>query len=552
MTTWDVTRYGATRNGGGDDTSAINYVINTLARPGDTVLLPAGTYDVTGSGTASAGAISIRTSGITLAGAGQGQTVVRLASTWSGDLTGIVRIDSGTSVSDVTIRDLTIDGQDRPGDVKGLYVGGGSSGARHGSVLIQRITVTDVATYAIDPHSNAQDVVILDSIARDSGWQRVDGKTYAGFTVAGVLDAFLLGNLAQHNGSHGFNVVSGSADVGLVGNVATGNADNGVAIQRGSSAPATHDVVVVGTAVSGNGDAAIRVGEMTSPERITADVLLSGNQQAWSVEAARQVLDLLAARPPGAAAPTDAGSLLAGSSAADRLAGGSYGEIGFGMGGADVIEGGGGNDILDGGSGGDRLTGGNGGDLLLGGSGADTLVGGNGADLMMGGSGADSSLAGGSGNDLIHGGSGNDVLFGEAGDDVLMGGGGGDRLWGGAGNDWLRGGSGIDTLGGGDGRDVFVWTARSDANSSEIVADFRTGRGGDVLAVGELLSGYAGNAAPFVRLQAGSAGTLVSIDPDGNGSASPYALALLQGVSATLAGLLAGGNLSLVDDDLSA
>lgn len=552
MTVWDVTRHGAVPDDGRDDTAAINRVINDLARPGDTVLLPAGTYSVTGTGAVSAGAISIAQSGITLAGAGQGETVVRLAAGWTGDLTGIVRTDSSVDVADVTIRDLTIDGADRPGNIKGLYVGGGSSGALHASILIERVEVEDVSAYAFDPHGRSRDVVLRDCFAHDSGWQLIDGKRFSGFTVAGVLDGLLIGNEAVRNGSHGFNLVGGAADIGLLGNRAADNAGNGIAIQRGGDPFSTHDILAHWNAAGGNDDAAIRVGELASPDRIVGDVLVGRNPvAAWDVDVAAGARDTAVNARPLVPGPFDAARPLYGDSGADMLGGGDGPDLGLGMGGQDRLRGRGGKDLLAGGSAGDRLSGGDAGDVLMGGSGGDALYGGAGGDVLMAGSGDDGTIYGGAGGDLAHGGSGHDELFGRDGDDILVGGSGQDRLFGGAGNDYLRGGTGSDVLAGGAGRDYFDFDMRGEGGGGEAIVDFAPGSSGDVLGIGALLTGYElGEETDFVSVAARSGGTLVSIDPDGAGAAQAFALVLLRDLTVRLAPLVAEGNIDFGTSDV--
>ena len=123
------------------------------------------------------------------------------------------------------------------------------------------------------------------------------------------------------------------------------------------------------------------------------------------------------------------------------------------------------------------------------------LFGNDGDDWLIGGDGAD-GLHGGLDNDRMDGGAGNDSLMGNSGDDVLNGDEGDDALFGSLGNDVLRGGAGSDSLSGGSGADRFMYDAVG--NGVDVITDFGTG---DVLAIGNLLSGFAaGREADFVRL----------------------------------------------------
>ena len=112
--------------------------------------------------------------------------------------------------------------------------------------------------------------------------------------------------------------------------------------------------------------------------------------------------------------------------------------------------------------------------VLAGTSDDDTLTGTSDADRIEGLAGAD-TLSGGAGNDILRGGEGNDILLGEGDDDILIGG---------AGNDTLTGGSGSNT---------FRWGADDGGTSSDpavdVITDFTTGSGGDVLDISDILVG---------------------------------------------------------------
>ena len=127
------------------------------------------------------------------------------------------------------------------------------------------------------------------------------------------------------------------------------------------------------------------------------------------------------------------------------------------------------------------------------------------------------------GDDIIRASTGNDTLYGDAGNDVLFGG---------AGNDTIVGGSGADVLTGGSGSDTFMYL-KTDAAAVDTITDFDTGVGGDMLGIGDLLSGYSAvNAAQFVTFRESGSNTIVSIDRDGAGGAFGFQdLVVLQGVT---------------------
>ncbi|EIF42641.1 VCBS, partial [gamma proteobacterium BDW918] len=244
---------------------------------------------------------------------------------------------------------------------------------------------------------------------------------------------------------------------------------------------------------------------------------------------------------------TAADDSIVGGATNDAISGGDGNDVLDGGAGSDVISGGAGDDTLLGGDGRDSLAGGAGNDTLLGGAGGDHLDGGLGDDFIDGGAG-DDVAQGGAGSDKIYGGAGADTLRGDAGDDSLFGGSGDDSLLGGKGEDVLSGGQGDDNLMGGDGRDIFVWTnadkGTSTAPAEDVVLDFETGAGGDVLHLADLLQGEeSGELSDYLSFQSdGAGGTIVNIDISGDTGTSQQHITL-KGVDLT-----AGG--SLTDQDI--
>ncbi|MBM6582484.1 hypothetical protein ILT44_19960, partial [Microvirga sp. BT689] len=119
----------------------------------------------------------------------------------------------------------------------------------------------------------------------------------------------------------------------------------------------------------------------------------------------------------------------------------------------------------------------------------DTVDGAGGDDFLFGGSGHD-SIIGGQGNDNLEGGSGNDTLNGGDGDDTLSDYSGTNVMDGGAGADTFynvsSSGSGTDTLSGGEGLDRYSlnW---SSGDAADVITDFQTGPGGDVVSIYNVL-----------------------------------------------------------------
>jgi len=129
----NVKRYGATGNGTTDDSAAIQAAI-AAAGSGNAVFLPSGTYAVATS-------ISLR-DGVSLIGAGIEATTIKGI---AGLATAVLLGTSGNTVSDVTIRDLTIDGNRTAfaTNVKGVQV---TAGAR---ITIEKVRFEDVRDIAI-------------------------------------------------------------------------------------------------------------------------------------------------------------------------------------------------------------------------------------------------------------------------------------------------------------------------------------------------------------------------------------------------------------------
>ena len=226
------------------------------------------------------------------------------------------------------------------------------------------------------------------------------------------------------------------------------------------------------------------------------------------------------------------------------LTGGYLDEILIGGTGADTFNGNAGNDILLGGAGNDALNGGEGNDILVGGAGNDTLNGGagndtasyidstagvtvkvNGNNQATGGAGTDSlsnmeNLVGSMFNDSLTGDGNANVLSGLVGSDILSGGGGDDLLLGGADG---------DTLTGGGGKDTFKWGA-GDIGGVDVIKDFTTGTGGDVLDISELLTGEHANSGSldaYLNFSSDGPGTnksTLTIDLDGTNGGTTHVI----------------------------
>ena len=138
----------------------------------------------------------------------------------------------------------------------------------------------------------------------------------------------------------------------------------------------------------------------------------------------------------------------------------------------------------------------------------------------------------------------NDVLTGTAGDDMLLGGKGADKISAGAGDDYIWGGVGADRLTGGYGSDRFSFLSLNEA--SDVITDFCSGKGGDILDLAALAAkyGWYGEhpvANGYVRFVQTGGDVRVQVDSNGGGDD----FATLVTLQTTHSSQLGPGNLRL-------
>ena len=138
----------------------------------------------------------------------------------------------------------------------------------------------------------------------------------------------------------------------------------------------------------------------------------------------------------------------------------------------------------------------------------------------------------------------NDVIAGSAGDNLLLGGKGADEISAGAGNDYIWGGTGADSLTGGYGSDRFAFHSLSEA--SDVITDFYSGIGGDVLDLAALAAKYGWDRDHPIEngyLRFVQTGADVRVQVDGNGGGNDFmTLATLKNIHSSQLG---AGNLRL-------
>ncbi len=246
----------------------------------------------------------------------------------------------------------------------------------------------------------------------------------------------------------------------------------------------------------------------------------------------------------GTTLPPSASDEILGSALANMLVGNGTANIIYAYAGNDTLDGGGGSDTMYGGAGNDIYYVDNLADIVCeAGSGSDTVRSAVSFNLNADGSSVVGSfenlrLTGtavtGTGNSLAN------VIFGNDSANRLNGNGGKDVIFGGGGNDTMTGGSGSDR---------FCRDGLS-SEGKDTISDFKIGRGGDVLDIDSVLTGYrsgSSNVNDFVRLTESGGNTTVNIDANGAvGGYSFTSAVVLAGVTGTSVNqLINNGNLEL-------
>jgi len=527
---FNVTDYGAIADPHIDNTPMIQAAIDAAAAAGGgTVVIPPGTLGVAAPA-GEPGAIYLR-SNVDLQGSGLG------VDGHEGDVTGIVRTQWGVESSNITVSNLTIDGNqaNTTGQVDGLFTGPEpGSDLIDSDITFDQIEITQVSRYAFDPHETTVNLTITNSVAHHNGRD--------GFVLDRIVSGEISGNVSYENGRHGFNVVTTSEDLVFRDNVAHDNGGAGFVVQRGSELiESPSGITFEGGASFGNGREGVLIQFSTDVE-ISGMEIYENGMQGIRIYGSSQVTvrdntvhDNSQSRDGGfseievqdypGSGPNDpayyaTGNVIAGntiSATGDIRA--SYGieiqsvgtvEIanntiegalngarlvhldpttlveadaagGYARGteGDDIILAASGDSELVGKAGEDQLVGGNGNDLLSGGADDDMLFGDNPlAPPPYGDAISHDQLDGGSGNDLLYGGFGNDELRGGSGDDLIFDGSGDDTVSGGRGNDTVIAGTGSDHYSGNSGHDLLSYATMSEGIGLNL--SLKTATSGDV------------------------------------------------------------------------
>jgi parallel beta-helix repeat protein len=234
MPTFYVTDFGATANDNTDDSAAIQAAIDAAyLAGGGTVVIPEGTFYISGDpANPSEGCIEVR-SNVTLTGAGMGETVLKLVDNFDARINGIVRTPVNESVDNVVMKDFTIDGnranniEHQAGIITGVKTN--EDGITHQNITISGVEVMNCNAYGINPHEITYNLVVEDCVSHDNGKD--------GFVADYVDGGIYRNNIAYNNDRHGFNVTTSSRDVVLENNKAYDNAGAGLVTQRADIFP---------------------------------------------------------------------------------------------------------------------------------------------------------------------------------------------------------------------------------------------------------------------------------------------------------------------------
>ncbi|MDP9174928.1 MAG: right-handed parallel beta-helix repeat-containing protein [Planctomycetota bacterium] len=229
----DVTSFGADPGNSSGNAAAINSAIEA-ASPGDVIYIPAGNYQLDGS--------IIPKSNIKIVGAGQGQTTLSYTASTTGPVVGFRSLSSN-----VTISDLTINGNNNPNAIDGVL-------ASHDTGLaLNNLGFTNfVNTTALGPLGVYFSAGVTHSAVTNCTFNNIGtGATFGG----------------------GIRFSNGSSYNQAVGNVISNTGRGGIFGDSGSGAAASTNLVIENNVVSGSGGLGLGIEVQGCP-----NALIQGNK----------------------------------------------------------------------------------------------------------------------------------------------------------------------------------------------------------------------------------------------------------------------------------
>lgn len=198
---------------GVNDESEIRNAIMYVGFYGGTVTLSDGDFNI-GMNIALASNVVLR---------GQSKETTRVRVIDNGPLWKFAGMLRGYDLSNILVRDLTLDGnrQNQPNNQTHNYGKYGFYCEVCNNVVFDNVIAKNHWGYGIDPHGAPGEAmysdgfIIRNSIVEQNGWD--------GITIDKTLNTFIQNNIVQNNGRHGINIVTGSINTVIEYNVVYNN-----------------------------------------------------------------------------------------------------------------------------------------------------------------------------------------------------------------------------------------------------------------------------------------------------------------------------------------
>lgn len=232
--------FGATGDGVADDTSEIQAAIDALpagdgstTSRGGTVYLPAGTYKISAT-------LHLR-SGVTLAGAGPGVSILLNSTT---DQTSV---DAPVSCTDITVRDLAISGSTSATAGSAVLLSAGGGGGPQADIVLSNIHIL----------GHFDSVVINNAVGGLLSRVRVTQAARDAFVSTGTMNSVAFDSvIAENSVRHGFNINCNQCT--FTSPISTANGGDGFLFGNGGAADYNRGITITSANVELNSGYGIR------------------------------------------------------------------------------------------------------------------------------------------------------------------------------------------------------------------------------------------------------------------------------------------------------